>query len=74
MLALASVALGLLALPPVGPRARSPTACAPGGETSQPTFTDLYADQMPPWLLERAATLGFERPTPVQEESLTSAL
>ena len=68
-----SLALGLITLPPVGRRARSPVACAAGDET-RPTFTDLYADQMPSWLLERAATLGFERPTAVQEESLTSAL
>lgn len=42
--------------------------------TPKYSFSDLYADQLPPWLIQRAAALGFECPTPVQEEALSAVL
>lgn len=41
---------------------------------AKPSFADLFTEKLPPWLIERAAALGFDCPTPVQEEALDSLL
>ena len=38
------------------------------------TFSDAYSANLPPWLLERTAALGFNKPTTVQADSLTAVL
>jgi len=55
---------------PVPPRGMAHTMCT----QADPTFSDLYADQLPAWLLVRAAALGFDHPTTVQVEALTAVL
>ncbi|KAL7568988.1 hypothetical protein ACA910_021279 [Epithemia clementina (nom. ined.)] len=38
------------------------------------TFTELYGNVLPPWLLQRCAELGWEYPTRIQHEALTAIL
>lgn len=72
------VALHLLAMPPVAILYNRGALINMGADSYgahlRPTFTELYADYVPKWLLDRAASLGFKHPTPVQEEALSTAL
>jgi Superfamily II DNA and RNA helicases len=45
-----------------------PVLCS--AEAPAPTFADEFSDALPQWLIDRAAALGFETPTPVQSEAL----
>jgi len=42
--------------------------------TSTETFAELYGERLPAWLLTRAESLGFARPTMVQREALGAIL
>ena len=53
-------------LRPLPPRAPVPLCCA------SPTFASSY--DLPPWLLQRAADLGYTTPTAVQAEALDAVL
>lgn len=44
------------------------------GKQQSATFTDLYPNQLPPWLLSRLRELGFTNPTQVQSSTLEIAL
>jgi superfamily II DNA/RNA helicase len=50
------------------PRLQSSTSNDAAAESE--SFTSLYQDQLPPWLLARTEALGFETPTPVQRAAL----
>ncbi len=45
-----------------------------GDGTSTETFQELFGERLPPWLLIRAESLGFVRPTLVQREALGAIL
>lgn len=42
--------------------------------TTTETFAELYGERLPTWLLTRAESLGFARPTMVQREALGAIL
>ena len=46
----------------------------PQPDSMEATFSDLFGDRLPEWLVQRAATLGFEQPTAVQAEALGAVL
>ena len=66
----ASMVVSLFHMPaaPVHHRTDHPCMCM------NPTFAEAYADNLPPWLIERAAALGYTTPTPVQADALDAVL
>ena len=63
----AAFAVALVALAPL--RAPPPRCCA-----APESFVGAYDGQLPSWLTERAAALGFEAPTSVQAAALPPVL
>lgn len=73
----------LSSLPPRRPTSQVHGALPPGKEmmhvaendgTTAETFSQLYGDRLPAWLLARVESLGYTRPTAVQKEALGAIL
>ena len=53
-------------------RTRAPRMCH--SEPPVATFEEQFGDRLPEWLVERAAAVGYTRPTSVQQETLETVL